>query len=67
MVQVHQGQMPQAAAGQGLHHPGADATDTDDGHPRLAQTLQPLAAVEGGDAAEAAVSIHRAAGIHAGS
>ena len=67
MIQVHQGQMPQSAARQGLHHPGTDAADADDGDPGLAQTLQPLAAIQGSDAAEAAVNVHWLAGIHAGS
>ncbi len=53
VIHVDQRQVADATASQGLHHPGADAADTDDGDPGGVQAGQGSGAVEAGDAAEA--------------
>jgi hypothetical protein len=54
MVHVDQGQVTDAAAGQGLDRPGAHPADPDHAQPGRSQPRQGRGAEQAGDAAEAA-------------
>ncbi|MCY1420398.1 hypothetical protein D9M71_360150 [compost metagenome] len=53
IVQVEQGNLAHAAACQGFGYPRAHPANTDHSHMGLAQTLQPLVAIQPGNAGEA--------------
>ena len=53
VVQIKQGNFTHAAAGQRFGHPRANPANTDHAHMGLAQALQPLVAIQPGNAGEA--------------
>ncbi|MNH06056.1 hypothetical protein D3C79_654110 [compost metagenome] len=53
VVEVEQGDLAHATAGQRFRRPRAYPANTDHGHMGLAQTVQPLVAIQPGNAGEA--------------